>query len=525
MTVLFTDSGAGADANPIGGSYVTVTGVGAIRRLGNQLANASGSDGDHAAYVDITTPNDCYCQVRNPVVGGRDGGPVVRAQPGAMSLLFFTDYNATDVEAYIFVSGSPTLKDRDAGTYNTNSILRFEVVGTTYTTKIDGATINSFTDATFSSGKCGVFMYDSALRFDQVEIGDFLTAALPVYSDRTGTRANRPGRGPYSRGRYKRPAIDAFPVVVPTVFVPVDVYSDRTGTRENRPGRGPYSRGRYFVRTRLDVVQFVSTYNESLSETASSSDALAGVAEMVGALSESASAAESFAGLLEALGALSEAGAATDTDSAANTAVGSLVETSSAADTKSGTLIAVAALTEAASGTDSLSSTTGNDSLLSESANATDSVSSVLTAVGVLTESGSAADLVSSIATLIAQLSESGSGSESLDGSIAGSTYNVSIAETASSSDAITGALLAAAAIAESGSATDAHSTLLHAAAVLIEGGSAADTLPSQLVGLGSLAEVATAIDSVTTSPRVPPRGNRLIVVSASTRRITIRPN
>lgn len=242
-------------------------------------------------------------------------------------------------------------------------------------------------------------------------------------------------------------------------------------------------------------------------------------------LTEAASSADAMAAALVAVGAISEAGSASDTDSAANTAVAVIAETGSAADAESAALVAVAVITEAASGADSFSSSTGNDSLLSESANASDSFSSLVTAVGVLSESGSAADLVSSIAALVGQLSEAGSAADVLAGSLSGSTYNVSIAESASSSDAITGALLAAAAIAETASAVDAHSTLLQAAASLIESGSATDAHPSQLIGLASLSEVAAAIDSLSTTPRVPPRGNRIVVLSAQTRRINIRPH
>jgi hypothetical protein len=240
-------------------------------------------------------------------------------------------------------------------------------------------------------------------------------------------------------------------------------------------------------------------------------------------IAESAAGADALTAALVAVGALSEAGSASDSDSAANTAVGSISEAASGTDSESASLVAVATITEAASGTDSVSSTTGNDSLLSEAASATDSVSSVVTAVGVLTESGSADELFSSIASLIGQLSEAGSAAEGLDGSIAGSTYNVSIAESGSSTDAITGALLAAASIAENASAGDAHSTLLQAAASLIESANASHAELSQMVGVASLTEVATAIDAMSTGG--PPRGNRIIVITGLTRRIKLRPN
>lgn len=176
MSVLFTDSGTGTNANPIGGSYVTLTGIGALRRVSNQIANAAGSDTDSGAYINITTPNDHYTKMTPAVVGGRDGGPMVRCQTGACSGVLITDYNATDVEAYVLVGGSfGSFVDRDTGTYQTTSVVYLEAQGTTYISKIDATTVNNFTDATFSSGKGGLFMYDGTQRYINIEVGDFVT--------------------------------------------------------------------------------------------------------------------------------------------------------------------------------------------------------------------------------------------------------------------------------------------------------------------------------------------------------------
>jgi hypothetical protein len=174
VTVLFTDSGVGADANPIGGSYVTLTGWTALRRLSNTIANASGSDGDCGARINVVTPNDHYCKIRPSTVGNRDFGCMVRCQSGSAGAVLMTDYNATDVEVYVLVAGSfGSFVDRDAGTYQTTSDIYMEVQGTSYLTKIGAATINSFTDTTFSSGQAGIFMYDSTARVINVEVGDF----------------------------------------------------------------------------------------------------------------------------------------------------------------------------------------------------------------------------------------------------------------------------------------------------------------------------------------------------------------
>lgn len=176
MSVLFTDSGTGADANPIGGSYVTLSGWAALKRVSNTIANAAGSDGDCGARINVTTPNNHYCKIRPSTVGNRDFGCMVRCQSASAGAVLMTDYNATDVEVYVLVAGSfGSFVDRDPGTYQTTSDVYMEAQGTSYLTKIGASTINSFTDATFSSGQGGVFMYDSTARVINVEVGDFVT--------------------------------------------------------------------------------------------------------------------------------------------------------------------------------------------------------------------------------------------------------------------------------------------------------------------------------------------------------------
>ncbi len=173
MTVLFTDSGAGSNANPAGGSYVTLTGWAAVQRTSNTIANATGSSQDCAARINVTTDNDHYCQFRVPTVGGKDGGPMVRCQSGAATGVLTTAYDGINWEAYQVVAGGFDFKDRDVATYVSNSVPYLEVQGTNYVSKLLGVTVNSFSDATLTSGQAGAFLYDSAMRIDQIEVGNF----------------------------------------------------------------------------------------------------------------------------------------------------------------------------------------------------------------------------------------------------------------------------------------------------------------------------------------------------------------
>lgn len=511
----------GADVDPLPAPWASIATFGALRRVSNQCANSAGSDSESAMRYSASSVLRSIVEYRT---GTTDGGPALFDASGNGYLV--TAYTGANAFMYRIDGGSPNYSQMGSDipdTWTVGDLLEIVVDGGDLVYKKNGVELMRRPDATYRALNPAIFEFAGNLRFDNHSDG--VSAALQAYFDRIGTRGNRPGRSPYSKGNYKRPSIDAFPVVVPVVFTPVVAYADRTGTRENRPGRGPYSTGRYFVRTRIDVGTTAQTYNVAISEAASAADSVAGALTAIAALSETASGADALTAALVAVGALTEAGSATDTDSAAHTAVGSLVEAASGTDIKSAALVAVAALTEAGSAADTLTSSTGTDSVLSEAASAADTLTAVVTAVGVLAESGSAADVVASIATLIGQLSEAGSAADIVDGSLGGNTYNVSIAETASASDAITAVLLASAAVAETGNATDAHASILQAAASLVETGAAADSLLTQLTGLCSLTEVASALDMVTTDAPDTPRATRIVVVSATIARRIVKIN
>ncbi|HET8932237.1 MAG TPA: hypothetical protein VFN67_02300, partial [Polyangiales bacterium] len=174
MTVLFTDSGAGANQNPLAGNYTTIVNLSPLQRNSNQFA-ASITGTDNGAYVSSlgTISNDQYCQARVAVVGDGDGGVLVRADTGTTVGMFLTNYNAANIYAYSMTGlGSFNEEANPAGSYAVNDDIYLGVVGTTYTIKKNGTTLTTFSDATFAGGKCGFFIFGS-VRFINLEIGDF----------------------------------------------------------------------------------------------------------------------------------------------------------------------------------------------------------------------------------------------------------------------------------------------------------------------------------------------------------------
>lgn len=280
-------------------------------------------------------------------------------------------------------------------------------IGADQTQRINSSTGTSggtMYGASTQSGANGGVMSESwtgAQRTAQVALRLPGTAAAATNQDSdVGSRRNRPGRGPYSKGAYRRVQLDVSAQPLPPPALAFIEYTD-TGTTRPRPGRGPYSLGRYF---RVRPEAFTDTpagtvYTESVSEVLSAADALLNLNTALNAFTESGSAAEALTHTAIVANGLSEAGAA--------------------ADTGTNTAIVVEGTSESGSASDSLA-----DSLGAQTYNE-----------GV-SESGSAGDALANNGVLGNTVSESGTASDTSD--TPGSTYNVAVTEAASASDALT---------------------------------------------------------------------------------------
>lgn len=167
---------------------------------------------------------------------------------------------------------------------------------------------------------------------------------------------------------------------------PVVVEESDFGSRRNRPGRGPYSLGRYF-RQRIDAFNELigSLFSDAISESETASESVSATVIHATTVTESASAAETLSALLAAAADIAETGSATFTPT--------------------GSLAALASISESGSASDSVSATAGVFSgVIAETASAADSVSSVLAAVAALSESGTASDSVSALGSFVAAL-------------------------------------------------------------------------------------------------------------------------
>lgn len=184
-----------------------------------------------------------------------------------------------------------------------------------------------------------------------------------------------------------------------------------------------------------------ATYNVSLTESASPTDALTVIASYVLAVSESASATDSASAVATWPRSVSETATASDIVAAVQTLGADVSETVTASDLVSAILAAAAAITDAATATDATtSSLNGNvySADVSESATSTDTVAAVAQMVAQIAESASSGDAYAVAANLVALLTETGSPADVV--AVPGG-YSVSLTEAASALDVVAAAV------------------------------------------------------------------------------------
>lgn len=176
MATLATDSGAGADANPIGGNWTTVAGLSAMRRVSNQIAN-SGSDADSGAYYNaVTPPNDQWAECTLAATGTYSS-PAICVSTSAQSMywLGYVGY-ASQWGILSWVSGSFNELGLSTGTNTPNAgdVLYLEKQGTTLVAKVNGVTKITLTDSALTGGRGGVHQYEASARITNWSVGDFV---------------------------------------------------------------------------------------------------------------------------------------------------------------------------------------------------------------------------------------------------------------------------------------------------------------------------------------------------------------
>jgi hypothetical protein len=217
-----------------------------------------------------------------------------------------------------------------------------------------------------------------------------------------------------------------------------------------------------------------STYNPSLTETATATDSIVALARFAVQVIESASITDAAAAFKAYLAEILEAASGSDAVSASFTARSVITETATGADTDAAIFTA--------------------QSLVSEAATGTETVSSLRTLRPSIAEAATGADAASTRNTTRPDISEAAAGADSAS---ATATFQSQVAETSTAQDIVLGFMVAAVQVSESATGTDQISALRALAAAVVEAVSGSDAVSATAVFQGILQEIATLTDSV----------------------------
>lgn len=183
-----------------------------------------------------------------------------------------------------------------------------------------------------------------------------------------------------------------------------------------------------------------TTYNISISETASASEIAGAVAAFLANISETSTASETMA--MKATFGTSISETATASETVATTAVlnASIIETATASETVAAATSFVVTIGETATASETVAMALGAATFavdISETATASETVADKVTFGASISETATASDLVSMLALFQVGISETATASETVAMQLANQTYAVSISETATASDTV----------------------------------------------------------------------------------------
>jgi hypothetical protein len=292
------------------------------------------------------------------------------------------------------------------------------------------------------------------------------------------------------------------------------------GSTRNRPGRGPYSLGRFF-RPSVDAYANQRVFNVDVSEAAAAADSMSSALGAVGALAEVGTASDLNSSVLIALAALAEVANAADALSAIWAGAGAVVESGATADSILSAINAIAAIAESGAAAD-ITSSGGQiySAQITEAGSASDQSSAELDAISAVTDAASASDQSSVKLDAIAQTSDIGAAADSV--SWGGQIFSVNIAEAANAADLVSAAQILVSQLSQSANASDVVSALAALQSSFAEAGNALDTLASGGDFLVAIIESGNAQDAVNWVGTHAPPGAQHIVVMPYDRRIVV---
>jgi hypothetical protein len=215
-------------------------------------------------------------------------------------------------------------------------------------------------------------------------------------------------------------------------------------------------------------------------------------------LTESATASDTETAIRTASASFTESSGATDTNAATRSASPAVSESAAATDSFASVKILSESLTESATASDSVSANKTNRANLSESAASTDSVAVAVTSQLSATETATASDTQAATKRTAESISETAAATDNLTGSAKSSaTYS----DSAASTDEINGIAIATGAVTETGTVADSYTeTGGGGQNLLSETASANDSYAVAVIQYEPLTESAAANDNYDSS-------------------------
>jgi hypothetical protein len=193
-----------ADENPLASPWSAMGSWSACKLVSNGvMATVPGADN-----ASKHTSTETSSQVTVTSVGSTvDGGPIICIN--STNAYAFVSYDGVNLYLFRIDSGSFTSIDFVGGTaVVVNDVMRIYRDGNDVVATLNGVEQMRATDTTYMTGNSGVFCFAGDLVLD--DWTDGAAAAVANVDSEHGSRRNRPGRGPYSLGRYFRQRVDAF---------------------------------------------------------------------------------------------------------------------------------------------------------------------------------------------------------------------------------------------------------------------------------------------------------------------------
>ena len=249
--------------------------------------------------------------------------------------------------------------------------------------------------------------------------------------------------------------------------------------------------------TSTDAIAALVAYFSALSETATSTDTLSASANLLTDIAETATATDANTSALILPATLAETATATDADSATLTLPVSLTETITITDAVLAGAGYVRTISETATTTDANDTTAAFLSATNETATATDAETTTATLNSTATETATATDVNATTATLPATLSEAATATDTSNPAL---TLPASLAETATIADTVLAGSGFFPVISESSTVTDTTSSTAAFAPIVTETATATDAETTTATLNSATTDTATTTDDSTTT-------------------------